>query len=131
MTALADWVEQDGGGLLVAGGEAVFGEGARRRAGYRNTEFERLTPVTFERKDEPEVALDHRPRRVVEHGRPVMELCKAAAQAAIDVMTDEQSVGVLTFNDELNWDVTLAQRRQEPRRRSAGDSRRSSRAATR
>ena len=27
MTALADWVEQGGGGLLVAGGEAVFGEG--------------------------------------------------------------------------------------------------------
>ena len=36
-----------------------------------------------------------------------MELCKAAAQAAVDVMTDEQSVGVLTFNDKFDWDVTL------------------------
>ena len=36
-----------------------------------------------------------------------MELCKAAAQAAIDVLADEQSVGVLTFNDGFNWDVTL------------------------
>ena len=53
MAALAGWVEQDGGGLLVAGGEAVFGEGE----GYRKTPIERLTPVTFERRDEPEVAL--------------------------------------------------------------------------
>ena len=40
-------------GLLLAGGEAVFGEGG----GYRKTAIERLMPVTFERKDEPEVAL--------------------------------------------------------------------------
>ena len=36
-----------------------------------------------------------------------MELCKAAAQAAVDVLTDEQSVGILTFNDKFDWDVTL------------------------
>jgi hypothetical protein len=36
-----------------------------------------------------------------------MELCKAAAQAAIDVLSDEQSVGVVTFNDEHHWEVTL------------------------
>ena len=52
MTALSEWVEQRGGGLLVAGGESVFGEG-----GYRKSPIERLTPVTFERRDEPEVAL--------------------------------------------------------------------------
>ncbi len=37
----------------------------------------------------------------------VMELCKAAAQAAIDVLSDEQTVGLITFNDGFNWDVTL------------------------
>jgi hypothetical protein len=36
-----------------------------------------------------------------------MNLCKAAAQAAVDVMTDEQSVGILTFNDAFDWDVKL------------------------
>ena len=60
-----------------------------------------------------------------------MELCKAAAQAAVDVMTDEQSVGVLTFNDRFDWDVTLRNvgknRDDDPARRSP----RSSRAATR
>jgi Ca-activated chloride channel homolog len=50
MLALTDWVEKEGGGLLVAGGESVFGEG-----GYRKTALERLTPVTFERKDELQV----------------------------------------------------------------------------
>jgi uncharacterized membrane protein len=108
MTALAAWVEQDGGGLLVAGGESVFGEGAPSGpGGYRKTELERLTPVTFERKDEPEVALIIVLDKSWSMAGQQMELCKAAAQAAIDVLADEQSVGVVTFNDELNWDVTL------------------------
>jgi uncharacterized protein YegL len=64
-------------------------------------------PVTFERKDEPEVALIIVLDKSWSMAGQVMELCKAAAQAAIDVLADEQSVGVVTFNDGLNWDVTL------------------------
>lgn len=108
MAALAEWVEKEGGGLLVAGGDSVFGEGSPGGpAGYRNTELERLTPVTFERKDEPEVALIIVLDKSWSMAGSVMELCKAAAQAAIDVLADEQQVGVVTFNDGLNWDVTL------------------------
>jgi uncharacterized membrane protein len=108
MGAIARWVEHDGGGLLVAGGDSVFGEGSPGTApGYRNTELERLTPVTFERKDEPEVALIIVLDKSWSMAGSVMELCKAAAQAAIDVLADEQSVGVVTFNDGFNWDVTL------------------------
>jgi uncharacterized membrane protein len=102
MAALSDWVEQRGGGLLVAGGESVFGE-----RGYRRSPLERLTPVTFERKDEPEVALVLVLDRSWSMAGLSMELCKAAAQAAVDVLADEQSVGILTFNDAFNWDVTL------------------------
>jgi uncharacterized membrane protein/uncharacterized protein YegL len=108
MKALSEWVEQDGGGLLVAGGDSVFGEGSPGTPqGYRNTELERLTPVTFERKDEPEVALIIILDKSWSMAGSVMELCKAAAQAAIDVLADEQSVGLITFNDGFNWDVTL------------------------
>ncbi len=107
MAALGVWVEQRGGGLLVAGGESVFGEGTANGGGYRRTELERLTPVTFERKDEPEVALIIVLDKSWSMAGQQMELCKAAAQAAVDVMTDEQLVGVVTFNDELNWDITL------------------------
>jgi uncharacterized membrane protein/uncharacterized protein YegL len=108
MAAISDWVERDGGGLLVAGGESVFGEGREGGpGGYRQTEIERLTPVTFERKDEPEVALIIVLDRSWSMAGQQMELCKTAAQAAIDVMADEHSVGVVTFNDELRWDVRL------------------------
>jgi Ca-activated chloride channel family protein len=102
MTAVSGWVEHGGGGLLVAGGEAVFGEG-----GYRKTELERLTPVTFERRDEPAIALIIVLDKSYSMSGQQIELCKAAAQAAIDALGDEQSVGVITFNDQLNWDVTL------------------------
>jgi uncharacterized membrane protein len=109
MKALAQWVERDGGGLLVAGGDSVFGEATDPAAppGYRNTELERLTPVTFERKDQPEVALIIILDKSWSMAGAVMELCKAAAQAAIDVLGDEHKVGVVTFNDGLNWDVTV------------------------
>jgi Ca-activated chloride channel homolog len=101
MAALPAWVER-GGGLLVAGGDAVFGEG-----GYRRTPLEGLTPVTFERRDEPTLALILVLDRSWSMAGSSMNLCKAAAQAAVDVMTEEQSVGVLTFNDKFDWDVRL------------------------
>ncbi len=117
MVALSDWVEAGGGGLLVAGGEAIFGEG-----GYRKTPLERLTPVTFERRDEPEVALILVLDRSWSMAGISIDLCKAAAQAAVDVMTDEQGLGVLTFNDKFDWDVPLrnvGQNRQDIRRKIA------------
>jgi uncharacterized membrane protein len=107
MAALPAWVEH-GGGLLVAGGEAVFGEGEPGSdVGYRHTAIERLTPVTFERKDEPSLALVLVLDRSWSMAGSSMNLCKAAARAAVDVMTEEQSVGVLTFNDKFDWDVRL------------------------
>ena len=63
--------------------------------------------MTFERKDEPEVALIIVLDKSWSMAGQQMELCKTAAQAAIDVMADEQSVGVITFNDEWKWDITL------------------------
>ena len=80
----------------------MFGEN-----GYRKTPIERLTPVTFERKDEPEVALVIVLDRSWSMAGSSMELTKTAAQAAVDVLSDEQSVGILTFNDKFAWDVTL------------------------
>lgn len=104
MKSLADWVETSGGGLLVAGGENVFGEGPQ---GYRKTEIERISPVTYERRDEPEIALVIVLDKSWSMNGQVMELCKSAAQAAIDALKDEQSIGVITFNDGFDWDVPL------------------------
>ena len=103
MLALADWVEHRGGGLLIAGGEAVYGEG-----GYQKTALERVSPVTYERRDEPDVALILVLDRSWSMAGSSIDLCKAAAQAAVDVMTDKQAVGVITFNDQYEWNVPLS-----------------------
>ncbi len=103
IAALTQWVEKAGGGLLVAGGESVFGE-----AGYQKSAIERIAPVTFERKDEPEVALVLVLDRSWSMAGSSIDLCKAAAQAAVDVLTDKQVVGVVTFNDQYEWNVPLS-----------------------
>jgi uncharacterized membrane protein len=118
ITALTQWVEKAGGGLLVAGGESVFGE-----AGYQKSAIERISPVTFERKDEPEVALVLVLDRSWSMAGPSIDLCKAAAQAAVDVLTDKQVVGVITFNDQYDWNVplsTVGQNRASIREKIAG-----------
>src|SRR3954447_14189567 len=118
VTALTQWVERAGGGLLVAGGESVFGE-----AGYQKSAIERIAPVTFERKDEPEVALVLVLDRSWSMAGPSIDLCKAAAQAAVDVLTDKQVVGIITFNDQYDWNVplsTVGQNRASIREKIAG-----------
>jgi Ca-activated chloride channel homolog len=118
VAALTQWVEKGGGGLLVAGGESVFGE-----AGYQKSAIERITPVTFERKDEPEVALVLVLDRSWSMAGPSIDLCKAAAQAAVDVLTDKQVVGIITFNDQYDWNVplsTVGQNRAGIREKIAG-----------
>ncbi|HEU4938753.1 MAG TPA: VWA domain-containing protein [Vicinamibacterales bacterium] len=118
IAALTQWVEKGGGGLLVAGGESVFGE-----AGYQKSAIERISPVTFERKDEPEVALVLVLDRSWSMAGPSIDLCKAAAQAAVDVLTDKQVVGIITFNDQYDWNVplsTVGQNRAGIREKIAG-----------
>jgi uncharacterized membrane protein len=121
--ALGEWVERDGGGLFFAGGEAVFGEGKDGAPpGYRHSEIERLLPVTLERKDEPDVALVMVLDKSWSMNGPVMELCKAAAQAAVDVLSDEQTVGLITFDDRFTLDITprnVGANRDEIRRKIA------------
>jgi Ca-activated chloride channel family protein len=104
IAVLATWVEQLGGGLLVAGGEAVFGED-----GYRESPLERLLPVTFERKDEPEVALVMVLDKSWSMAGTNIEMLRVSAQAAVDVMKDEHTLGIVMFNDSLEWTLTPRQ----------------------
>jgi len=104
IAVLSTWVEQFGGGLLVAGGEAVFGED-----GYRESALERLLPVTFERKDEPEVALVMVLDKSWSMAGTNIEMLRVSAQAAVDVMKDEHTLGIVMFNDSLEWTLTPRQ----------------------
>jgi hypothetical protein len=36
-----------------------------------------------------------------------LDLCKAAADAAVDALSDAQVIGVITFNDQYEWNVPL------------------------
>ncbi len=79
--------------------------------------------MTFERKDEPEVALVLVLDRSWSMAGPSIDLCKAAAQAAVDVMTEKQVVGIITFNDQYDWNVpmsTVGQNRASIREKIAG-----------
>jgi Ca-activated chloride channel homolog len=109
MTAIDQWVQQRGGGLLFAGGGAVFGESSQvAGTGFRRTAIENVLPVTFEREDTPEVALVVVLDRSWSMYGDSLALCKAAADQAVDSLADTQVVGVITFNNEYEWNVPLA-----------------------
>jgi len=102
MDALATYVS-DGGGLILAGGEAVFGEN-----GYAKTKIEEILPVSFTVQEKPrEFALIIILDKSWSMRGDKMELSKAAAQAAVDVLKDEHEVGVVVFNDGLEWTVPV------------------------
>ena len=113
MSALGSWVEERGGGLFFAGGQAVFGAGIElAQRGYRHTDIERVLPVTFDRDDEPAVALVIVLDRSWSMNGTAMELSKSAAEGAANALAPSQMLGVLSFNDVSTWDVPLGRVRE-------------------
>jgi uncharacterized membrane protein len=109
MGAIATWVEERGGGVLFVGGPALLPDPLLEdRPDYRRTELERVLPVTFEREDEPDVALVIVLDRSWSMNGIAMELSKAAAEAAANTLDPLHMVGVLTFNNQTAWDVPLS-----------------------
>ena len=103
MDALERYVADLGGGLIMAGGEAMYGVD-----GYADTPIERLLPATFSMKDRPDefamvIVLDKSWSMVGEK----IELAKEAARAALEVLPDRHDLGVITFNDAFEWAVPL------------------------
>ena len=103
MRALATYVEQLGGGLIVAGGESVFGE-----KGYADTLIETIMPVWFKAEREPKdmvlvIALDKSYSMVGDK----MALAKEASKAAVRQLEDEQQFGLLAFDYHFYWPVPI------------------------
>jgi len=97
------YVADLGGGLIMAGGEAMYGVD-----GFADTPIERLLPATFSMKDRPDefamvIVLDKSWSMVGEK----IELAKEAARAALEVLPDRHNLGVITFNDAFEWAVPL------------------------
>ncbi|HEX2933253.1 MAG TPA: VWA domain-containing protein, partial [Candidatus Binatia bacterium] len=108
MENIEKYVRDLGGGLLVVGGSQSYGAG-----GYFRTPLERILPVDMRppaRLDMPHVALLF----VIDksgsmgaggEGSTKLDLAKAAAIAAADIMNPTDQVGILAF--DANWDWAL------------------------
>ena len=108
MESIEKYVRDLGGGLLVIGGSRSYGAG-----GYFRTPLERLLPVDMRppaRLDLPHVALlfvldKSGSMGAGPEGGTKLDLAKAAAIAAADVMNPTDQVGILSF--DAAWDWTL------------------------
>jgi uncharacterized membrane protein len=108
MESIEKYVRDFGGGLLVVGGSQSYGAG-----GYYRTPLERILPVDMRppaKLDMPHVALLF----VIDksgsmgsgaEGSTKLDLAKAAAIAAADIMNPTDQVGILAF--DANWDWAL------------------------
>lgn len=102
MRAIEAYV-RDGGGLLFASGENVFGEN-----GYAGTAIENVLPVQFsvqeKRKDFALViAMD---RSYSMKGRK-MELAKEAARASLDLLEEQHQFAVVAFDSQTHISVPM------------------------
>ncbi len=110
MAALATYVGDLGGGLVLAGGDAVYGED-----GYSETLIEEILPVSFDLEDEPpSVALIIVLDKSGSMGGSKLELAKEASKAAVNVLRDDHMIGLVAFDYNHYWPVRLqtAQRRE-------------------
>ncbi len=108
MESIEKYVRDFGGGLLVVGGSQSYGAG-----GYYRTPLERILPVDMRppaKLEMPHVALLF----VIDksgsmgsggEGSTKLDLAKAAAIAAADIMNPTDQVGILAF--DANWDWAL------------------------
>ncbi|WP_324715985.1 VWA domain-containing protein [Carboxydochorda subterranea] len=114
MRALASFVRDSGGGLVVTGGPASYGPG-----GYLGTPLDDVLPVRSEvprRLVVPRVALV----LVIDKSGSMSErdawgtkldAARRAAAAAIELLTPEDRVGLLAFDSEPRWLAPLEQLR--------------------
>ena len=100
MTAMHDYVDKLGGGLIMLGGPNSFGVG-----GYYRTPIEEILPVRLKSPDEEEkqssalaLVLDRSGSMAGEK----METAKSAAVAAADVLGRNDSIGVFAFDSEAH-----------------------------
>jgi Ca-activated chloride channel homolog len=104
MRAVEAYVRDQGGGLVFASGENVFGE-----KGYTDTPLENVLPVQFRSQEKRKemalvIALD---RSYSMKGRK-MELAKEATRASLDLLEEQHQFGVVAFDSQTYISVPLA-----------------------
>jgi hypothetical protein len=113
MTAVRDYVRDQGGGLVMIGGEESFG-----LRGYYRTPIEEALPVTMEGKQKLEIpslavvlVMDRSGSMTTSmKGNDKvsrLEVAKEAAHLVVDVLNEQHEIGILTFDTEFVWTVPL------------------------
>ena len=106
MEAIEKYVRDLGGGLMVIGGSQSYGAG-----GYYRTPLERILPVEMRppsRLDLPHVALlfvldKSGSMGAGPEGATKLDLAKAAAISAADLLNPSDQVGILAFDAGWDW----------------------------
>ncbi len=105
MDAFRQYVRDFGGGLIAVGGDQAFALG-----GYRETVLEELLPVWCDfkkKKKRPKLALV----LVIDQSKSMtgqkIELAREAARRAIGVLSTEDQLGVIAFEDDSRWIVEI------------------------
>ncbi len=90
------YVQREGGGFLMAGGAHSFGLG-----GWEGTRLERILPVRMDperRRDQPSLALALVIDRSGSMAGEKIELAKEAARATAELLSADDSIGVVGFD---------------------------------
>jgi Ca-activated chloride channel family protein len=111
LRALESYVRDQGGSLIYASGESTYG-----KDGFSGTPLERVLPVEFKAQEKRKdlalvVCLD---RSYSMKGRS-MELAKAGARAALDILEEQHQFGVIAFDSQPHEVVPLAPVRSKRR----------------
>ncbi len=109
---LEAYVKDYGCGFICCGGEDSFALG-----GYRNTALETVLPVDMMPRSLNEIpsmamvmVVDHSGSMIgeaAESGASNLDVAIKAAAVAVDNLRDSDYVGVLTFDDQYEWQVEL------------------------
>ncbi|HXZ43539.1 MAG TPA: VWA domain-containing protein [archaeon] len=120
MELLRNYVRDQGGGLIMLGGEESFGVG-----GYYHTPIEEALPVTMEARQKVEipslavVLVIDRSGSMEESSRDTkftkLDLAKEAAQLAVELLDERNEVGVVAFDTAWDWVVPMGPAKNKDR----------------
>jgi uncharacterized membrane protein len=111
MENIRDYVREQGGGLIMLGGEESFGLG-----GYYRTPIEEALPVTMEVKQKIEIpslavvlSIDRSGSMAMTTDEKVtkLDIAKEAAHLVVDLVDERNEVGVMSWDTEFVWDAPV------------------------
>ena len=119
LALLRNYVRDQGGGLVMLGGEESFGVG-----GYYHTPVEEALPVTMEARQKVEIpslavvlVIDRSGsmETSVDGRFSKLDLAKEAAQLVVELLDERNEVGVIAFDTAWSWVVPMGPAKDKDR----------------